>query len=249
MKDSRITPNRFQNYPAFKHGFEAGGPLLGQAALVLGGYGFTIHEDSFDPAIEVETADEQERILEECARALGVWHPHPLIFYKEECGYSFYGFGGEAQIFAEKDVFVHKACRIAQYGSLVRFFDRIVIQNTICPEAYLFVEGFGRNADSEFVVMMRQRFFRQAFEMSEDEISDYMNLIGFWKSTEELDRIIRYYSNSVIAEDMHPGNIWKTTDGNVVIIDGAFRFNTPDLGKNGLFCPGQRRQIAGRGPR
>lgn len=239
MKDARITPNRFQSDPAFQHGFEAGGPLLGQAALVLGGYGFTVLEDSFDPKFEVETAEDQEGLLEAFAREFGIWQPHPLDYYKG-CGFAFYGFGGEAQVFAEKDVYVHKVCRIAQYESLVRFFDRVVIQNTLCPEAALFVEGFGRNADSEFVVLMKQRFFRQGFEMSENEISNYMQQLGFWMSTEEPDRIIRYYSNTVIAEDMHQGNIWKTTEANVVIIDGAFRFNTPDLGKNGLFYPGRR---------
>lgn len=125
MNDARITPNRFQNNPAFKRGFEAGGPLLGQAALVLGGYGFTVHEDSFDPKNEVETAEEQESVLEENARERGFWYPDPLQHYKN-LGYSFYGFGGEAQVFAEKDEYVHKVCRIAQYESLVRFFDRLM---------------------------------------------------------------------------------------------------------------------------
>lgn len=237
MNDARITPNRFQNNPAFKRGFEAGGPLLGQAALVLGGYGFTVHEDSFDPKNEVETAEEQESVLEAYARERGFWYPDPLQHYKN-LGYSFYGFGGEAQVFAEKDEYVHKVCRIAQYESLVRFFDRIVIQNTLCPQAALFVEGFGRNSDSEFVVMMRQRFFRQAHEMPENQIDSYMRLLGFWKNTREPDRIVRYYSDTVIAEDLHQGNIWETADNNVVIVDGAFKFNTPDLGKNGKFVPG-----------
>lgn len=66
--------------------------------------------------------------------------------------------------------FVHKACRTGQYDNLVRFFDRIVIQNTLCPQASLEVEGFGRDLQNDFVVLMKQRFFRQAHKMSEDEI-------------------------------------------------------------------------------
>ena len=210
---------------------------MGQAALVLGGYGFAVYKDSFDPGIEVEKAEEQESLLEEYFRTLGFWYTDPLKQYKN-IGYSFYGYGGEAQVYAEKDLYVHKVCRIAQYESPVRFLDRIVIHNTICPIAALYIEGFGRNNDGEFVVLMKQQFFRQGFEMSEDDISGYMQRLGFWKSTNEPDRIIRYYSDTVIAEDLHQGNIWKTADSNVVIIDGAFRFNTPDLGKKGKFLPG-----------
>ena len=218
---------------------------MGQAALVLGGYGFAVYKDSFDPRVEVDTAEEQESLLEDFFRTLGFWHTDPLRYYKDT-GYSFYGYGGEAQVFAEKDQYVHKVCRIAQYDSPVRFLDLIVIHNTLCPIAALHIEGFGRNNDGEFVVLMKQRFFRQDSDMSEDDITGYMQRLGFWKSANEPDRIIRYYSDTVIAEDLHQGNIWRTADSNVVIIDGAFRFNTPDLGKKGIFLPGESISIVSR---
>ena len=138
-------------------------------------------------------------------------------------------------MYAEGDVFVHKVCRTGQYDNLVRFFDRIVIQNTLCPQAYLDVEGFGRDLQNDFVVLMKQRFFRQAHKMSEDEISLYMRCLGFWKLVEEPYHTVRFYSDTVIAEDLHPGNIWMTGDNNVVIIDGSFKFNTPGLGLGGKF--------------
>ncbi len=141
---------------------------------------------------------DQESDLENWARKNGCWHIHPQEYYKS-LGYQFYGFGGEAQVYAEGNVFVHKVCRTGQYDNLVRFFDRIVIQNTLCPQAALEVEGFGRDLQNDFVVLMKQRFF------------------------------------TVIAEDLHPGNIWMTGDNNVVIIDGSFKFNTPGLGLGGKF--------------
>ena len=70
-EDARITPNRFQSYPDFQRGFGAGGSLMGQAALVLGGYGFAVYQDSFDPRVEVDTAEEQESLLEDFFRTLG----------------------------------------------------------------------------------------------------------------------------------------------------------------------------------
>ena len=106
---------------------------------------------------------DQESDLENWARENGYWHKHPQEYYKG-LGYQFYGFGGEAQVYAEGDAFVHKVCRTGQF-----------------------------------------------------------------------DNLIRFYSDTVIAEDLHPGNIWMTGDNNVVIIDGAFKFNTPGLGLGGKF--------------
>ena len=44
-----------------------------------------------------------------------------------------------------------------------------------------------------------------------------------------------YLSDKVVVEDMHTGNIWKTPENNIVIIDGFFCLNIPGLGLNGTF--------------
>ena len=225
---------RFRYDPAFQRGFEAGGALLVQGSLVLGRYGRAVPEAPYNPEAEIETAMDQESDLENWARVNGVWQNQPQDYYKQK-GYNFYGYGGEAQVFSEGDVYVHKVCRTGQYDNLVRFFDRIVIQNTLCPEASLEIEGFGRDRQSDFVVLMRQRFFRQSHLMNEDEISLYMRCLGFRSLVEEPYHIVRYYSDTVIAEDLHPGNNWMTGEGNVVIVDGAFLFNTPGRGMGGKY--------------
>lgn len=227
--------NRFRYDSAFQRGFETGGSLLVQGAVVLGRYGRTIPEAPYNPESEVETAMDQESDLETWARSNGCWYSNPQGHYKN-LGYKFYGFGGEAQVYSESDTYVHKVCRTGQYNNLIRFFDRIVIQNTLCPEAYLEIEGFGRDQQRDFVVLMKQRFFRQAHLMTEDEIALYMRCLGFRQIIEEPYHIVRYYSDTVIAEDLHPGNIWMTGEGNVVIVDGAFTFNTPGRGMGGKYC-------------
>lgn len=237
MNNAGITFNRFCNDPAFQQGFRAGGELLGQAALVLGGYGSTVSEAPYNPESEIETAMDQESDLESWARLNGVWHSSPQEYYKS-LGYKFYGYGGEAQVYTEEDHFVHKVCRVGQYDNLIRFFDRIVIQNTICPMATLIIEGFGRDAQNDFVVLMKQRFFRQAYIMNETDISLYMKCLGFHKVVEEPYHVVRFFSDSVIAEDLHAGNIWMTADSNVVIVDAFFRFNSPGLGLGGKFIFG-----------
>ena len=237
MNNARTSFNRFRNDPAFQRGFEAGGSLLVQGSLVLGRYGCAVPEAPFNPESEIETALDQESDLENWARKNDCWYTYPQEHYKQ-LGYQFYGFGGEAQVFSERDSYVHKVCRIGQYDNLLRFIDRVVIQNTLCPEAALEIEGFGRDRQNDFVVLIKQRFFRQAHKMSEEEISLFMRCLGFWKLVEEPYHIVRFYSNTVIAEDLHPGNIWMTEESNVVIVDGAFRFNTANLGLGGSFVFG-----------
>lgn len=199
----------------------------------MGRYGRAVSSAPYDAESEREAAVEQERALEEWARSQACWFLNiPQLF--RERGYRFYGFGGEAQVYAEQDIYVHKVCRIEQYDSPQRFFDRIVIENALCPAASLYVEGFGRNEEGELVVLMRQRFFRQTHIMAEEEISLYMKCLGFRKLVDTDYGTIRYLSDSVLAEDLHSSNIWMTEEGNVVMIDGAFFFNTPELGYGGL---------------
>lgn len=232
MEDAGIAFNRFRFDPSFQRGFEAGGPLLVQGSVVVGRYGRAVSSAPYDAESEREAAVDQERALEEWARSHDCWFLRIADLFRER-GYKFYGYGGEAQVYAEQDAYVHKVCRIEQYDSPQRFFDRIVIENALCPAASLFVEGFGRNAEDEFVVLMRQRFFRQTHIMSEEEISLYMKCLGFRKFVDERYGTVRYLSDTVLAEDLHSSNIWLTEEGNVVMIDGAFYFNTPELGLGG----------------
>ena len=181
---------------------------------------------------------DQEADLENWARENGCWYDNPHSYYKDR-NYQFYGYGGEAQVYLEGDMFVHKICRTGQYDNLIRFIDRITIQNTICPVACLEVEGFGRDAQRDFVFLLKQRFFRQEYLMDEIEIADYMSRLGFQKLVEEPYHTVKYYSDSVIVEDLHPGNIWKTGNANVVIIDAYYQFNSPGLGLGGKFVFGR----------
>lgn len=72
VKDARITPNRFQSYPVFQQGFGKGGVLMGQAALVLGGYGFAVYQDSFDPRVEVALSFAHPETILPTIRRVGI---------------------------------------------------------------------------------------------------------------------------------------------------------------------------------
>lgn len=231
-QNAGVTFNRFRFDPSFQRGFEAGGSFLVEGSVVVGRHGRPVSSAPYDAESERELGIEQERALEEWAIARNVWFSDIPRSFREN-GYRFYGFGGEAQVYAEKDCYVHKVCRIEQYDSLQRFFDRIVIENALCPAASLYVEGFGRNAEGDFVVLMRQRFFRQSHIMTDEEISLYMKCLGFRKLLDEQYGTVRFLSDTVLVEDLHSSNIWMTDEGNVVMIDGAFYFNTPELGLGG----------------
>lgn len=74
--------------------------------------------------------------------------------------------------------------------------------------------------------------------MEEDEIVAFMERLGFRMLREDPYRIARYYSDTVIMGDLHSGNIWRTGNANVVIIDAYCRFNYPGLGMGGKFIFG-----------
>lgn len=220
-------------YPAFQRGLEEGGPILVHGAMVLGANGSSVSAAPHNPEADEDLALEQENLLKKWAIDNNCWYPNANLEYSSR-GYKFYGYGGEAQVYTEEDTFVHKVCRIGQYCTPERFFERIIIQNAMCPAAALFVEGLGNNSAGEFVVMLKQTFFRQAHIMSEDEISLYMNCIGFRKVVDERYGTVRFISNLIIAEDLHQGNIWMTNNDNVVIVDGAFFFNYQVLCLGGI---------------
>jgi len=192
--------------------------------MVLGANGLPVSKTSTGSEIDSDIQDTQEAALKGWAVLNNVWYEDPQSYYKCK-GFRYYGFGGEAQVYSEDDAYVHKICRTGQYDDLSHFFDRIVIQNTLCPAASLFVEGFGRDGQGDFVVLMKQRFFRQSHIMTESEINLYMKCLGFKCVLDERYNNWSYYSDTVIAEDLHPGNIWMTEESNVVIIDGRFAFN------------------------
>lgn len=224
MNNARTSLYRFRDDSPFRGGLEAGGKFLVQGSLVLGRHGCTVPASALYSEIDLDIAERQESLIEDFSRSQSCWFDNPHQHYKAQ-GYLFYGYGGEAQVYTESDKFVHKICRITQYGYLNRFFDRLIIENTICPFASLEIEGFGRLEDGTFVVLLRQRFFRQAKIMTESEISLYMRCLGFRREEVTEYHTVRYVSDSVIVEDLHPSNIWMTEDDNVVIIDAAFYFN------------------------
>ena len=233
INDASTAFNRFRDYPSLQQGLELGGELLVRASVVAARNGSTVSQDSYDPESEAERGLTQESEIESFSRLNNCWHDDPNAYFRS-LGYVFYGYGGEAQVYLEGDSYVHKVCRIMQYDSPQRFFDRICIENAICPEAHLYVEGFGRNAQGDFVVLLRQRFFRQASAMSDEEIELYMSSLGFCRYEDNYNAV-KYLSDKVVVEDMHTGNIWKTPEHNIVIIDGFFCLNIPGLGLNGTF--------------
>ena len=71
--------------------------------------------------------------------------------------------------------------------------------------------------------------------MEQEEISQYMNSIGFDADIDTRYNTVRYLSQEFIVEDLHPGNIWKTPNGHIVIIDGHFKTNLPEYNLGGTF--------------
>ena len=103
IQDAGTAFNKLRPYPSFQRGLESGGSLLVQSALVLGRYGSAVSEAPLVPEAEIDVAEEQELLLKNLAQGDGCWFPNANS-YLVSLGYRFYGYGGEAQVYAERRV-------------------------------------------------------------------------------------------------------------------------------------------------
>ena len=228
-KDERITFNRFRKDRILSSAFALGGEKLAGASYVIRTDDGAVSDAPYNSEEEIDRGLEQAALIEVWARENGCWIESPDVYYLN-CGYAYYGFGGEARVFVEGSQYVHKIVRIEQYDSPQRFSDRIVIENAICPQACLEVEGFSNDSANGFMVLLKQKFFKSIRGMEDEEIDAYMISLGFEKIGN-----YKFVSKYYIADDLHPANVLISPDGNVNIIDGAFYFNTPDLGLGGEY--------------
>jgi hypothetical protein len=83
---------------------------------------------------------DQESDLENWARMNGYWHDKPQEYYKS-LGYKFYGYGGEAQVYAEGDSLEQETPYLSALGSLWNLGELTTI--AACNMDYLPEEAIG----------------------------------------------------------------------------------------------------------
>ena len=207
-----------------------------EAALVARGCGSTDSQNSpadrYDE--EVDLGKRQELVLEQWARARGLWREQidtsPKAVY-----------GSKVDEGAEADVWYDASCdeavkllNLSYFISPQLALDRILIHNRIAPQAPLHIEALGRDGDGGFRILARQPWIRG--EATTQEETD--ELIRSWgQGFRKIggDDSTEYASDSLYIGDLHGANVLKTPSGECVIIDIEARLNTPGLGFGGKY--------------
>ena len=231
LEDGKITYQRFPKEAA--RGWHQGGRANEIASVLLGANESSSTENprSFSEKYERDKREQpiQERIIENWAKAEGIWYDN-LDNVK---GKELFAEGGEAKVFANNgDTKVTKILSTVYFITPQFALDRITLHNTLFPVAPLKVIGFGRNSNGEFQFLVEQPFI-QGEPATQEEIDKFITKAGFEKSKK--DKGNTFISDDLYLSDLHDENVIKTPKGNLVVIDADLRLNTPDFNRNGKY--------------
>ncbi len=213
---------------AEQRGFASGGKTYAAAQSVLGRDARSMPEDIGQD----ERNERQELVIEEWAKANGVWYDNAPAQLEEQYGEPL-GNGQEAIVFAKDGHTVIKSKNTLQYYDLQSALDAIALHNSLFPETAMTVTGFGKDiVDGEegFVMVIEQPFV-DGERLTQEEIDEFVEKLGFEK---ENDGFRGHYKNDqTLLHDLHTGNVLRTPEGNIDVIDDIIRFNTPEEGVGG----------------
>lgn len=179
---------------------------------------------------QVEYSHKQTALLEEWARANGIWHDNTDRTLSAR--YSFLAKEGEATVYYdEAENLVYKAISLDYYISPSLTLDRINIQNRLFPNDFLDIVGVGRDADGRFQFVCRQPFIRGEAPTPE-EVRAFITGLGF-RQVPGTDN--EYTDDDIYIGDLHTGNVLKDASGILHVFDNELRLNTPGLGYGGKY--------------
>lgn len=219
----RFSPNE-------QHGCSAGGATHVIASILAGA------EDSADTVTKGEFSDfqrecqraaQQEKRIEQWAKAVGCWMEQVDESLPKILG-GHIAEGGEARVYDHGATLV-KSIGLDYFIQPILALDRISLHNTYFPETTLTVLGFGRNNEGNFRIVVEQPFV-EGSHMSDDEIAEFMNGLGFNLIN---PRNWTYSTPSIYLSDMHDENVLRSASGAVFVVDCDIRINTPELRAGG----------------
>ena len=149
--------------------------------------------------------EEQERLLEEWARAKGLWFDNSDRIIQKNFG-SMIAQGAEAKVYyKEGDPSVVKE-RTSIYSTTQKALEAIALHNYLFPETAMKVIGFTRDSDTLLRIVLTQPYIRCQRLATKEEIDIMVTKKGFrdnWKG-----QGVNYISERLALEDMHPANVF-----------------------------------------
>jgi len=164
----------------------------------------------------------QEKLVEQWARAKGIWFSKP-----EQVLTAVYGpmiaKGAEAKVYYKSgDTSVIKE-RTSIYATLGKALEAIALHNTLFPETQMKVIGFTRDADELFRIILTQPYVECQRLATKAEIDEMVGAKGFHDNGD--GNGVNYIGDRLHLEDMHPANVFiDVITGKPTCIDCIVKF-------------------------
>lgn len=167
---------------------------------------------------ESDTRKVDDKAIYDYAKEKGLW-----INDFNELGERFSG-GTEHDIRINKETQkLYKKNNLSNYNTIDRFLEKIKLHNEIFPNTPYKFEGFtgvekGLRGDPFTEPVYSQDFIKDTQEANPNEISDYMDKLGFDKINEDT-----FKKGDIQISDLKPRNVLKDKNGDIYVIDAEFK--------------------------
>ena len=229
--NGRFVYKRFS--PFEQHGCAEGGATNVIASLLAGAKAGADRGNKTtlsDYKRECQLGAQQETVIEQWAKAVGLWTEFVERTLTNSLGQQI-AEGGEAVVYDHGSTLI-KSIGLNYFIQPIFALDRISLHNTYFPETKLTVLGFGRDKNHEFKIIVEQPFIN-GHSVSDLEIADYMRQMGFKLMN---SHNWTYATPDIYLSDMHDENIIRSNKTETIfVVDCDIRINTPELR-----CGGQR---------
>ncbi len=168
-----------------------------------------------------DRVERQEKDLETYAKRLGIWEENTEDYLLEKYGEPMDS-GQESLVFRKNGKRLIKTSITNQYLDLQDFFDGIVVHNAYFPESAVEVVGFGKDSEGEFNVITEQNYINGTHDISQEQINEYMESIGF----KNVNSRGRFKNNDVLINDVVPRNVMVMPKGEIIPFDTIAHLNT-----------------------
>ena len=177
-------------------------------------------QESCPPNWQID--EEQERLLEEWARAKGLWFENSDSIIQKNFG-PMIAQGAEAKVYyKEGDSSVAKE-RTSIYSTTNKALEAIALHNYLFPETAMRVIGFTRDSDSLLRIVLTQPYIRCQRLATKEEIDVMVAEKGFHDNRQ--GQGVNYISERLALEDMHPANVFiDELTGKPTCIDCIVKF-------------------------
>lgn len=175
--------------------------------------------------------EKKKELLKGWAIATGNWHTDISDFTNDKEPVAR---GKDSDVYYSKDgEYVIKFSKGKEGNRFPSDIDAPNLFSYIFPNSAYEILGYGE-IDGNFVTILRQPIVEIESALTEDERVEYMRSLGFYPINKDNTA---FSNGDIIVADLQKGNVVRTKEGNVRVIDADVKLHTKDLGGKYSYPP------------